>query len=60
MNIYERIKSECAKKNISIVTLEAELGFPRSSICKWNKNIPSILKVKQVADYLKIDINKLL
>ena len=59
MNMYERIKVECGKKGISVSALESELGFPRSSICKWDKNIPSILKVKQVADRLGITLDEL-
>lgn len=59
MNMYERIKKECNKKKISVSSLEAELGFPRSSICKWDKNIPSILKVMQVADRLGITVDEL-
>lgn len=60
MNMYEKIKEECGKKGVSVSSLEAELGFPRSSICKWDKNIPSILKVKQVADRLGITVDELI
>lgn len=60
MNMYERIKAECAKRGISIASLEVELEFPRSSICKWDKNIPSILKVKQVADKLGVAVDELI
>jgi len=57
--MYERIKEECGRNGISVSLLETELGFPRSSICKWDKNIPSILKVKQVADRLGITMDEL-
>lgn len=39
---------------------KTELGFPRSSIRKWNTNEPSVGKVKKVADYLKVNIEKLI
>ena len=40
--------------------LEEILGFPRSSICKWNDNEPGIRKVQKVADYLGVPIEELL
>lgn len=52
MAIYDKVKEACAEKNISILALETELEFPRSSICKWNENIPSVTKVKAVAERL--------
>ena len=45
---------------MTILKLESDLGFPRSSICKWNDNEPGVSKVKKVADYLKVDINQLI
>ncbi len=58
--IYDNIKAICKEKKISISRLEMILGFPRSSICKWNINEPSVGKVKKVADYLKVDIETLI
>ena len=40
--------------------LEEELNFPRGSICKWDKNIPSVLKVKAVADALHTTVDELM
>lgn len=60
MNIYEIIKVKCAKKGISIASLEKDLGFPRSSICKWDKNTPSVIKVKLVADRLEVTVDALI
>nr|DAM62594.1 MAG TPA: helix-turn-helix domain protein [Herelleviridae sp.]DAO85477.1 MAG TPA: helix-turn-helix domain protein [Caudoviricetes sp.] len=36
------------------------MGFPRSSISKWNDNIPSVLKVKKVAEYFGVAIDDLI
>ena len=58
--IYDNIKEICKKRNIPISKIEKDLGFPRSSICKWNENEPGVRKVQVVADYLKVKIEKLL
>ena len=52
MSIYEKVKSACAESKISIYALEVELGFPRSSICKWNKSVPGVDKISAVAKRL--------
>lgn len=58
--LYDNVKRLCKGKGISISKVENELGFPRSSICKWNENEPGIRKVQKVADYLRVPIEKLL
>lgn len=59
MGLYERIKEVAKKNNTSINKLEKELGFPRSSINKFNTNAPSYEKLKKIADYFKISIDEL-
>ncbi len=59
ISIYANIKASCEKSGISINQLEKALGFPRSSIRKWDVNIPSVLKLKVVADYLNTSIDDL-
>jgi len=46
--IYDNVKSNCNERKIPISQLEKELGFPRSSICKWNDNEPGVGKVKKI------------
>ena len=53
MSIYQNVKTACLESNITVNALEKELNFPRSSICKWDKNTPVIDKVKAVADYFQ-------
>ena len=53
MSIYKNVKSACSEAGITISALEAKLGFPRSSICKWDVNTPGVDKVKAVAEELK-------
>ena len=52
MGLYEQIKEVATAKGYSINRLEKELGFPRSSISKYNKNIPSMEKIQKIADFL--------
>lgn len=59
MSILKNIKSECMKKGVSISAIETELNFPRGSIFKWEKHIPSVEKVKAVADYIGCSIDDL-
>lgn len=58
--LYDNVKNLSKEKGISIMQLEKDCGFPRSSVCKWNENEPGIWKVKKVAEYLNVPINKLL
>lgn len=59
MGLYDRIKEAASKKGYSINRLEKELQFPRSSISKFNKNIPSMEKVKKIAELLDVSIDEL-
>ena len=58
--MYSKIKELCKMNNISISELESELEFSRGSLCKWNVNVPSITKVKAVADYFHVTVDELL
>lgn len=59
MVLYRNVKRACALRGISVNRLESNLGFPRSSISKWDKSTPSVAKVKAVADALNVTIDKL-
>lgn len=56
MGLYEQIKEVAKTKGYSINKLEKELGFARSSISKFNKNVPSMEKVQKIADFLNVSI----
>ncbi len=60
MGLYERIKEVAAEKGYSINRLEKELGFPRSSISKFNKNVPSMEKIRKISELLDVSIVYLL
>lgn len=59
MGLYENVKKACAEKGISIHALEQKLEFPKSSLSKWDKNIPSVAKVTRVAKELGVSIDSL-
>ena len=60
MSIYANIQEECKKQGKTIMGIEEELKFPRGSVCKWDKNVPSVKKVKAVADLLNTTVDALL
>ena len=60
MGLYGNVKILCEKKHMSVLALEDKVGFPRSSICKWDTNIPGIAKVKAVADVLGVSVDSLI
>jgi len=60
LGIYDNVKRLCSAHEKKVLELETELGFPRSSISKWNDNIPSVLKVKKVAEYFGVAIDDLI
>ena len=58
--LYENVKQLCKEKGVSISKIEDDLCFPRSYVCKWNDIEPGVQKVKKVADYLGVPIERLL
>ena len=59
--LYQRIKTLCEKRGISISKLESELGFGNSSIKKWERvSSPSIDKIIKVASYFDVSVDYLL
>jgi transcriptional regulator with XRE-family HTH domain len=58
--MVEKINQLCKQKNITIATLEKELGYGNGTIRKWDKSEPSIYKVMCVANYMHIPIDYLI
>ena len=54
--IYTKVQELCKKNKITIYKLEKELGFPNASICKWKTSVPTVDKLKKVADYFGVSI----
>lgn len=60
MSLVERVKRLCEMKNITLTTLERNLGFSVSSIRKWDDSAPSTDKIKAVAEYFDVSVDYLL
>ena len=58
--LYNKIKSICEEKKISINQIETELGFAKGSMCKWNYIKPSYDKIQAIANRLDMSIDDLL
>ncbi len=59
MGIVENIKVLCIENGMSIPKLEKALGFGNGAIYTWKKVSPSIDKIRCVADYFNVSINKI-
>ena len=58
--MLERIKNLCYRKEISIRQLERETGLADRTIGRWDTNMPSIDRVKKVAEYFGVTVDYLL
>lgn len=58
--LYENIKAICELKNITITSLEREVGLSVPSISKWKEGNPTIQKILLVANALGVTIEYLL
>ena len=58
--LLERIKNLCYRKEISIRQLERETGLADRTIGRWDTNMPSIDRVKKVAEYFGVTVDYLL
>ena len=58
--MLERIKNLCYRKEISIRQLERETGLADRTIGRWDTNMPSIDRVKKVAEDFGVTVDYLL
>lgn len=54
--MVKEIRYWCKKRGITVAALERELGFGNGTIRKWDDNLPSLERVKKVADRLDVAI----
>ena len=57
--LYDKIKKECTKREISIRLLEERTGLSNGVISKWKSVSPTLDNVKKVADYLGVTVDEL-
>nr|DAV20525.1 MAG TPA: repressor protein [Caudoviricetes sp.] len=60
MNIVSTIKRLCNERHTTLNRVEIELGLSKSSISKWDTNMPSVDKISKVADYFGVTTDYLL
>lgn len=54
------IRRLCKANKIPVYKLEEQTGISRNSISRWDKSIPSVDKVKKVADFFGVTVDSLL
>jgi len=55
--IFERVKSLCTEKGITVRTLEKELGMGNASIGKWRKSAPVVTSLIPIAQYFGVSLD---
>lgn len=60
MTIYDNIKEICGEKGITLASVESSLGLERSNIYKWQTVDPGSKRLKAVAEYLGVTVDRLL
>lgn len=60
MNIVDRIKALCSKRQITLTELEREINIGRGVIRKWDIASPNSDKLQKVADYFHVSVDYLL
>lgn len=59
MLMYERIRMLCKEKGVTITGTEKELGFARGSLCKIDKNKPSVERLQKIAEFFGVQVDYL-
>lgn len=55
-----RITELCRERKISVLELERRAGLKQRTVYRWDDNMPSVDKVKAVADVLGVTVDDLL
>ena len=58
--MIETIRKLCKENKISVSRLEKELNFGNGTISKWDKSIPSVLAIKEIADYFGVSMETII
>lgn len=54
------IRLLCEKNGITIAELERKVGFGNGTVARWDNSLPSVARVKSVADYFGVTVDQLL
>ena len=58
--LVKKISELCKQRGISLAQLERECGLKSRTVYRWDANVPSVDKVKAVADYLGVTVDSLI
>lgn len=58
--LIDNIRNLCKKNKVSISKLENDLFLSPGLISRWNKNMPSLDKIADIADYFGVSIDELI
>lgn len=58
--MLDKILALCKEQGISLSELERRSGLNQKTVYRWGDNMPSVDKVKKVADYFGITVDELL
>lgn len=57
MPLYEKIKTLCNGKGVTITQAEKEMGFARGSLSKIDAHKPSAKRIETLAEYFDVSVN---
>lgn len=60
MAIYDKVKNECEKHNMTIMELEKRAEIANGVVGKWRESKPNIDTLLKVAKVLEVSIEELL
>lgn len=60
IKLKTKIKMLCVERGITITQIERDLGMNSHTLTRWDKNVPNVASVKDVADYLGVTVDYLL
>ena len=58
--MLNHIKALAKERKLTVAEIERMAGLSPRTVYKWDENIPSVDKVKRVADVLSVTIDELL
>lgn len=58
--MLDNIRAKCKENNVTLAEVERQCGLGTRTIYRWDECVPSIDKVKRVADFLNCSVDELL
>ena len=58
--LVKKISDLCRERGISLAELERQCKLKARTVYRWDSNIPSVEKVKAVAEFLGVTVDELL